>query len=87
MWGRGRFAGPQRAMVPAAIIILTTATLFAKNVYRPLFLPQMSEANIARLAKWMVLVFGLASFYLALNSSATLVALLLLGYAGVTHFS
>jgi SSS family solute:Na+ symporter len=79
-------AGALTAMVPAAIIILTTATLFAKNVYRPLFLPQMSEANIARLAKWMVLVFGLATFYLALHSSATLVALLLLGYAGVTQF-
>lgn len=79
-------AGALTAMVPAAIIILTTATLFAKNVYRPLFLPQMSEANIARLAKWMVLVLALTSFYLALHSSTTLVALLLLGYAGVTQF-
>jgi SSS family solute:Na+ symporter len=79
-------AGALTAMVPAAIIILTASTLFAKNVYRPLFAPQMTEDKIARLAKTMVLVLALTSFYLALHSSTTLVALLLLGYAGVTQF-
>jgi solute:Na+ symporter, SSS family len=79
-------AGALTAMVPAAIIILTASTLFAKNVYRPLFAPQMAEDKIARLAKTMVLVLALTSFYLALHSSTTLVALLLLGYAGVTQF-
>jgi SSS family solute:Na+ symporter len=34
----------------------------------------------------MVLVLALTSFWLALHSSTTLVALLLLGYAGVTQF-
>jgi SSS family solute:Na+ symporter len=79
-------AGALTAMVPAAIIILTASTLFAKNVYRPLFAPQMAEDKVARLAKTMVLVLALTSFYLALHSSTTLVALLLLGYAGVTQF-
>jgi solute:Na+ symporter, SSS family len=79
-------AGALTAMVPAAIIILTASTLFAKNVYRPLFAPQMAEDKVAQLAKVMVLVLALTSFYLALHSSATLVALLLLGYAGVTQF-
>lgn len=75
-------AGALNAMLPAAIIILTASTLFAKNVYRPLFAPQMAEDRVARLAKTMVLVLALTSFYLALHSSTTLVALLLLGYAG-----
>jgi len=79
-------AGALTAMVPAAIIILTASTLFAKNVYRPLFAPRMTEEGIARLAKVMVLLLALVSFYLALHSSATLVALLLLGYAGVSQF-
>jgi len=79
-------AGALTAMVPAAIIILTASTLFAKNVYRPLFAPQMAEDKVALLAKTMVLVLALTSFYLALHSSTTLVALLLLGYAGVTQF-
>jgi SSS family solute:Na+ symporter len=79
-------AGALTAMVPAAIIILTASTLFAKNVYRPLFSPQMSDDKVARLAKVMVLVLALTSFFLALYSSTTLVQLLLLGYAGVTQF-
>jgi len=79
-------AGALTAMVPSAIILLTASTLFAKNVYRPLFSPHMSEDRVARLAKATVLVLALVSFGLALHSSTTLVALLLLGYAGVTQF-
>ncbi len=79
-------AGALTAMVPAAIIILTASTLFAKNVYRPLFAPSMMDGQVAKLAKVMVLVLSLTSFFLALHSSTTLVALLLLGYAGVSQF-
>ncbi len=79
-------AGALTAMVPAAIIILTASTLFAKNVYRPLFAKSMTDDQVARLAKVMVIVLSLTSFYLALHSSSTLVALLLLGYAGVSQF-
>ncbi len=46
----------------------------------------MSEDRVARLARVTVLVLALISFGLALHSSTTLVALLLLGYAGVTQF-
>jgi solute:Na+ symporter, SSS family len=79
-------AGALTAMVPAAIIILTASTMFAKNVYRPLFAPQMPEESVGRLAKIMVFVLALISFYLALHNSTTLVALLLVGYAGVSQF-
>ncbi len=79
-------AGALTAMVPAAILLLTAATLFAKNVYRPLFAPAMSESQIARLARAMVIVLGLLTLYFAIYSSTTLVSLLLLGYAGVTQF-
>jgi SSS family solute:Na+ symporter len=79
-------AGALTAMVPAAILLLTAATLFAKNVYRPLFAPTMSESQIARLARAMVIVLSLLTLYFAIYSSTTLVSLLLLGYAGVTQF-
>jgi SSS family solute:Na+ symporter len=79
-------AGALTAMVPAAILILSAATLFAKNVWRPLFAPQMTEEQIGRLARAAVLALSIISAYLALHSSQTLVALLLLGYAGVTQF-
>jgi SSS family solute:Na+ symporter len=79
-------AGALTAMVPASIILLTASTLFSKNVIRPICLPQMREDQVMRVAKTMVLVLAAMSLYLALHSSATLVALLLLGYSGVSQF-
>jgi solute:Na+ symporter, SSS family len=73
-------------MVPASIFILTAATLFAKNLYRPFFAPGMSDDEVARLARVMVVVLGAISLVLAIFSSTTLVALLLTGYALVTQF-
>ena len=72
-------------MVPAAIQILTAATLFAKNLARPVVAPDMSDARIARLAKLMVLVITAAAVTSAIFSHATLVSLLLLGYSGITQ--
>jgi SSS family solute:Na+ symporter len=79
-------AGALTAMVPAAIILLTASTLFAKNVFRPICWPRMPESRVVYLAKTMVLILGFVGFYLALHSSATLVALLLIGYSGVSQF-
>ena len=79
-------AGALTAMVPASVVILTASTLFAKNLYRPLFAPGMSDDQVARLARATVVVLGLISLYSAIYSSTTLVSLLLTGYAGVTQF-
>ena len=79
-------AGALTAMVPAAIFTLTAATLFAKNFYRPLLAPAMTDDQVARLARVMVVVLSAASLCFAIYSSATLVSLLLLGYAGVAQF-
>jgi solute:Na+ symporter, SSS family len=79
-------AGVLTAMVPAAIFILTGATLFAKNLYRPVFAPTMTDNQVATLARVMVVVIGLISLSLAIYSSTTLVSLLLTGYAGISQF-
>jgi SSS family solute:Na+ symporter len=78
-------AGALTAMVPAAILILSSATVFAKNLYRPLFAPHMNDHQIGRIARIMVVVISLISLYLAIHGSTTLVSLLLLGYAGITQ--
>jgi SSS family solute:Na+ symporter len=79
-------AGALTAMVPAAIFILTAATLFAKNLYRPLLAPGMTDDQVARTARATVVVLGAISLTLAIFSSTTLVSLLLVGYAGVSQF-
>jgi len=79
-------AGALTAMAPAAIFVLTAATLFAKNLCRPVFAPGMTDAQVAKVARAAVVALSSISLYLAIHSSTTLVSLLLLGYAGVTQF-
>ncbi len=79
-------AGALTAMVPAAILILAAAALFAKNFYREMISPAMTDDQVAKLARALVIVITLIALYFAIYSSTTLVNLLLLGYAGVTQF-
>ena len=78
-------AGALTAMVPAAIQLLTGATLYAKNLFRPILAPGMTEQQVAKLAKIMVLVLTSGALSLAIYSSASLVSMLLLGFAGVAQ--
>lgn len=78
-------AGALTAMIPAAIQLLTGATLYAKNLFKPIFAPQMTDQQVARLAKIMVVVLTIGALILAIYSSTSLMALLLMGFAGVTQ--
>jgi solute:Na+ symporter, SSS family len=78
-------AGALTAMVPAAILLLTGATIYAKNLFRPVFAPGMTEQQVAKLARIMVLVLTLGALFLAIHSSLSFVSLLLLGYDGVAQ--
>ena len=80
-------AGALTAMVPAAVQILTASTLLAKNVYRPLVSPAMSDDEIGRAARIAVVAIALLALYLSAHSSTTLVGLLLLAYSGVGQFA
>lgn len=78
-------AGALTAMVPAAILLLSSATLFSKNLVRPIFARKMNDHEVGRVARIMVIVISAVSLYLAIRGSTTLVSLLLLGYAGITQ--
>jgi solute:Na+ symporter, SSS family len=79
-------AGALTAMVPSAILILTASTLFAKNFFRPILAPSMSDDAVVKLAKVASVVLMAVALLFALSGARTIVALLLLGYAGVTQF-
>ena len=79
-------AGALTAMVAAAIQLLTGATLYAKNLFRPILAPRMPDQQVAKLAKIMVLVLTTGAVILAIYSSVSLVSLFLLGVAGVGQF-
>jgi solute:Na+ symporter, SSS family len=80
-------AGALTAMVPAAIHILTASTLLAKNVYRPFFAPDASDEKIAGVARLAVGAIAAVALLLSLNSSTTLVGLLILAYSGIAQFA
>ena len=79
-------AGALTAMVTAAIQLLTGATLYAKNLVRPMLAPGMTDQQVAKVAKIMVLVLTSGAVVLALYSSMSLVSLWLLGSVGVAQF-
>jgi len=79
-------AGALTAMVPAAVLILTAATLFIKNFVRPVIAPHITDSQVARLAKITVVAITAVALVFAILSSTSLVSLLLLGYAGVAQF-
>ena len=78
-------AGALTAMVPAAIQLLSGATLYAKNLFRPILAPGMTDQQVAKLAKIMVLVLALGALLFAVYRPVSLVSLFLLGFAGVAQ--
>ena len=79
-------AGALTAMVPAAMQLLTAASLFAKNLCRPILAPRMTDQQVAKLAKIIVLALTCAALGSTVFNSTTLVGLLLVGFGGVAQF-
>ncbi len=77
-------AGLLTALVPGSMLLITAATIFAKNIFR-VAVPQSSDRTVGIVARSMVPVLALASLYLALHGGQAIVALLLMGYNVVTQ--
>ncbi|MFI5257263.1 MAG: sodium:solute symporter [Gemmatimonadales bacterium] len=77
-------AGLLTALVPGSMLLITAATILAKNVYR-VALPSASERDVGVVARAMVPVLALGSLLLALHGGQAIVALLLMGYNVVTQ--
>jgi len=79
-------AGAVTAMVPSAILVLSAATLLAKNVYKAGFNPQAGEESVMQLSRILVLVIMTAALIMAICFPNELVNLLIMGYDGVCQF-
>jgi SSS family solute:Na+ symporter len=77
-------AGALTAIVPGSMILMTSATLLANNIFRHIH-PQATDATISRAAKLLVPVVALVSVIFTLRGGTTIVALLLMGYSFVTQ--
>ena len=77
-------AGLLTALVPGSMLLMSGATLLAKNVYKP-FVPSAADHSVGKLAKYLVPVIALISVYFTLNGGNTLATLLLMGYSLMTQ--
>jgi solute:Na+ symporter, SSS family len=77
-------AGVLTALVPGSMIMIAAATLLANNVVRAVR-PQMAPETVSWLARLLVPVIALVAVWFTLRGGATIVALLLMGYAFVTQ--
>jgi len=79
-------AGAVTAMVPAAVLTLTAATLFAKNVLQRAIMPDMSDSTVTSVSRFSVIGITAIALLFAIALPNALVDLLLIGYNGVTQF-
>lgn len=77
-------AGLLTALVPGSMLLITAATILAKNVYR-VVVPSASEHTVALVARVLVPVLALVSLVLTFRGGQAIVALLLVGYSIVTQ--
>src|SRR5262249_3330349 len=72
------------ALVPGSMLLLTGATMLAKNVIGELF--SLPERAVTQLARGLVPALALLAVFFTLRGGETLVPLLLAGYNVVTQF-
>jgi SSS family solute:Na+ symporter len=77
-------AGLLTALVPGSMLLITAATILAKNVYRVL-VPSASDHRVGVVARALVPVLALTALLLTLHGGQAIVALLLMGYNVVTQ--
>ncbi len=77
-------AGVLTALVPGSLLLMTSATCLAKNVYH-LARPEATERTVGRLAKLLVPVIAVVALFFTFRGGSNIVNLLLMGYALVTQ--
>ena len=70
----------------AAAILHVTGALFSRNAYQRIFKPDASERELVFSARLFTTVISVISFVLAIVAPEVLIALLLVGYAGIVQF-
>ncbi|KAB2336717.1 sodium:solute symporter [Cytobacillus depressus] len=77
-------AGLLTAIVPGSMILMASATLISKNIYK-VFVPNATDQQVAKLAKSLVPVVAMIALYFTFQGGDTLVTILLMGYSLVTQ--
>jgi solute:Na+ symporter, SSS family len=77
-------AGLLTALVPGSMMLMTSSSALAKNVYK-VMIPSATDKQVLTLSKSLVPVIALISVYFTLNGGEGIVTLLLMAYSFVTQ--
>jgi Na+/proline symporter len=78
-------AGVLTALVPGSMLLVTSTTIIAQNIYRPLAGSDADDRRISIIARSAVPVVALTAVWLTLRGGSAIVPLLLMGYSLVTQ--
>jgi SSS family solute:Na+ symporter len=80
-------AGALCALIPSTALLLSTASIIAKNIGSDLFGLALDDRSRVIFTRALVAVLGLGALLLWVELKTTLVAMLLLYYNGITQFA
>jgi SSS family solute:Na+ symporter len=75
-------AGLLAALIPCSLLILTSATLLSKNIYKQIR-PDTSDQKLAKLSRIFVPIIALISLFFTFYGGNTMIALLTMAYSFV----
>ncbi|MFN2601424.1 MAG: sodium:solute symporter [Gemmatimonadaceae bacterium] len=78
-------AGVLTALVPGSMLLVTSTTILAQNIYRPIASPNVDDRRVSIVARSAVPAVALLAVVLTLRGGSALVPLLLMGYSMVTQ--
>ena len=78
-------AGVLTALVPGSMLLVTSTTIVAQNIYRPLASAAVDDRRVSIVARSAVPVVALLAVWLTLRGGSAIVPLLLMGYSLVTQ--
>ncbi|SDC08982.1 solute:Na+ symporter, SSS family [Terribacillus halophilus] len=79
-------AGLLTALVPGSLLMMSTSTLLAKNIFH-VFAPKSSEQTVGKLARLLVPFVALVAVYFTLHGGTTLSNIILMGYSLMTQLA
>ncbi|MBV8636954.1 MAG: sodium:solute symporter family protein [Candidatus Eremiobacteraeota bacterium] len=80
-------AGALCSLIPSTALLLSAASILAKNIAGDLFSIALSDRNRVILTRTLVAALGLGALVLWIALKTTLVSMLLLYYNGITQFA
>ncbi|MFC7395010.1 sodium:solute symporter family protein [Scopulibacillus cellulosilyticus] len=77
-------AGALAALVPSSLLLMASATILSKNVYK-VFRPKTTDQQLTRITRILMVVVAIIALFFTFHGGKTIASLLVMGYSFVTQ--